>query len=283
MAVIVNGRKLADSVLDSVAEDVIGINGDVGLAVVLVGDNKASATYVSSKIRDCNRCGIKSFDYTLPEDTSQDELLSLIEELNDNNSIDGILVQMPLPKQIDEDVISAAISPAKDVDGFHPENMGRLMRGVDGLRPCTPSGIMVMLDEYGVDLDGKNAVIVGRSTIVGKPMSLMLLERNATVTIAHSHTNEKKLIKLCRSADVLIVACGVAKMVKSGWVKDGATVIDVGIDRDKDGKLCGDVDFDSVSNVAGAITPVPGGVGLMTRAMLMRNVVIAAKMRRGVC
>lgn len=283
MAVIINGRKLADSVLDSVAKDVIGINGDVGLAVVLVGDNKASATYVRSKIRDCNRCGIKSFDYTLPEDTSQDELLSLIEELNDNNSIDGILVQMPLPKQIDEDVISAAISPAKDVDGFHPENMGMLMRGVDGLRPCTPSGIMVMLDEYGVDLDGKNAVIVGRSTIVGKPMSLMLLERNATVTIAHSHTNEKKLIELCRSADVLIVACGVAKMVKSGWIKDGATVIDVGIDRDEDGKLCGDVDFDSVSNVAGAITQVPGGVGLMTRAMLMRNVVIAAKMRRGVC
>lgn len=280
MATVIDGKGLAAKMRAEAAKDVAelkraGVNP--GLAVVLVGDDQASATYVRSKLRDCEECGIASFDYKLPADASQDEILQLVRNLNDDPEITGILVQMPLPSHLDAEEIIEAISPLKDVDGFHPTSLGRLVRGLPGLRPCTPAGIMVMLDEYNIELAGKNAVIVGRSSIVGKPMAHMLLERDATISVAHSRT--RNLDEICRSADILVVACGIARLVKGDWVRPGATVIDVGMDRDEDGRLCGDVDYDDVFNVAGAITPVPGGVGPMTRAMLMSNVVTAARMQ----
>ena len=295
MATIIDGKALAAKVREvkvsagahfvvRAAADVAALAGQgisCGLAVVLVGDDQASATYVRSKLRDCEQCGIRSFDYKLPAETSQDELMDLVRRLNADDEVAGILVQMPLPAHLDTEEVVAAIDPDKDVDGFHPMNMGRLVRGLPGLRPCTPAGIMEMLDEYGIDPAGKNAVIVGRSSIVGKPMSLMLLARHATISVAHSRTDPHELARICQSADILVAACGVPKMVKGTWVKPGATVIDVGMDRDEDGKLCGDVDFASAEPVAGAITPVPGGVGPMTRAMLMSNVVLAAKLRNG--
>ena len=280
MATVIDGKGLAAKMRAEAAKDVAtlkraGVNP--GLAVVLVGDDQASATYVRSKLRDCEECGIASFDYKLPADASQDEILQLVRNLNDDSKITGILVQMPLPSHLDAEEIIEAISPLKDVDGFHPTSLGRLVRGLSGLRPCTPAGIMAMLDEYNIELAGKNAVIVGRSSIVGKPMAHMLLERDATISVAHSRT--RNLDEICRSADILVVACGIAKLVKGDWVRPGATVIDVGMDRDEDGRLCGDVGYDEVFNVAGAITPVPGGVGPMTRAMLMSNVVTAARMQ----
>lgn len=280
MAIVIDGKSLAARVRAKAAEDVAELKAggtNPGLAVILVGDDQASATYVRSKLRDCEQCGIASFDYKLPLDTPQDEVLKLVRDLNDDPLVTGILVQMPLPAHLDVEEIIEAISPLKDVDGFHPINLGRLVRGLPGLRPCTPAGIMAMLDEYGIDVAGKSAVIVGRSSIVGKPMAFMLLERDATISVAHSRTRD--LDEICRSADILVVACGIAKLVKGDWVRPGATVIDVGMDRDEDGKLCGDVDYDDVFDVAGAITPVPGGVGPMTRAMLMSNVVTAARMQ----
>ena len=280
MATVIDGKALAARVRARAAEDVAELKSagmNPGLAVVLVGDDQASATYVRSKLRDCEECGITSFDYTLPAHTSQDEVLKLVRDLNEDPLVTGILVQMPLPSHLDTEEIIETISPLKDVDGFHPTSLGRLVRGLPGLRPCTPAGIMAMLDEYGIDAAGKNAVIVGRSSIVGKPMAFMLLERDATISVAHSHTRD--LDKICRSADILVVACGIAKLVKGDWVRPGATVIDVGMDRDENGALCGDVDYDDVFDVAGAITPVPGGVGPMTRAMLMSNVVTAARMQ----
>ena len=284
MATIIDGKALAAKVRERAAADVAELAERgiaCGLAVVLVGDDQASATYVRSKLRDCEQCGIKSFDYKLSAETTQEELMELVRRLNDDPEVAGILVQMPLPAHLDTEEVVAAIDPDKDVDGFHPMNMGRLVRGLPGLRPCTPAGIMEMIDEYGIDPAGKNAVIVGRSSIVGKPMSLMLLARHATISVAHSHTDPHELARICQSADILVAACGVPKMVKGTWLKPGATVIDVGMDRDENGKLCGDVDFDSAEPVAGAITPVPGGVGPMTRAMLMSNVVLAAKLRHG--
>ncbi|WP_415963197.1 bifunctional methylenetetrahydrofolate dehydrogenase/methenyltetrahydrofolate cyclohydrolase FolD [Collinsella tanakaei] len=280
MATVIDGKGLAAKMRAEAAKDVAALKRagvNPGLAVVLVGDDHASATYVRSKLRDCEECGIASFDYKLPADASQDEILQLVRNLNDDPKITGILVQMPLPSHLDAEEIIEAISPLKDVDGFHPTSLGRLVRGLPGLRPCTPAGIMVMLDEYNIELAGKNAVIVGRSSIVGKPMAHMLLERDATISVAHSRT--RNLDEICRSADILVVACGIARLVKGDWVRPGATVIDVGMDRDEDGRLCGDVDYDDVFNVAGAITPVPGGVGPMTRAMLMSNVVTAARMQ----
>lgn len=280
MATVIDGKGLAAKMRAEAAKDVAALKRagvNPGLAVVLVGDDQASATYVRSKLRDCEECGIASFDYKLPADASQDEILQLVRNLNDDPKITGILVQMPLPSHLDAEEIIEAISPLKDVDGFHPTSLGRLVRGLPGLRPCTPAGIMVMLDEYNIELAGKNAVIVGRSSIVGKPMAHMLLERDATISVAHSRT--RNLDEICRSADILVVACGIARFVKGDWVRPGATVIDVGMDRDEDGRLCGDVDYDDVFNVAGAITPVPGGVGPMTRAMLMSNVVTAARMQ----
>lgn len=280
MATVIDGKGLAAKMRAEAAKDVAALKRagvNPGLAVVLVGDDQASATYVRSKLRDCEECGIASFDYKLPADASQDEILQLVRNLNDDPKITGILVQMPLPSHLDAEEIIEAISPLKDVDGFHPTSLGRLVRGLPGLRPCTPAGIMVMLDECNIELAGKNAVIVGRSSIVGKPMAHMLLERDATISVAHSRT--RNLDEICRSADILVVACGIARLVKGDWVRPGATVIDVGMDRDEDGRLCGDVDYDDVFNVAGAITPVPGGVGPMTRAMLMSNVVTAARMQ----
>lgn len=280
MATVIDGKGLAAKMRAEAAKGVVALKRagvNPGLAVVLVGDDQASATYVRSKLRDCEECCIASFDYKLPADASQDEILQLVRNLNDDPKITGILVQMPLPSHLDAEEIIEAISPLKDVDGFHPTSLGRLVRGLPGLRPCTPAGIMVMLDEYNIELAGKNAVIVGRSSIVGKPMAHMLLERDATISVAHSRT--RNLDEICRSADILVVACGIARLVKGDWVRPGATVIDVGMDRDEDGRLCGDVDYDDVFNVAGAITPVPGGVGPMTRAMLMSNVVTAARMQ----
>lgn len=284
MALRIDGKRLAADVRARAAAEVAELAArgiSCGLAVVLVGDDQGSATYVRAKLRDCEQCGIPSRDFKLPEQTTQDELMELVRTLNDDPGIAGILVQMPLPRHLDAEAVVAAIDPTKDVDGFHPENLGRLVRGLPGLRPCTPAGIMEMLDAYDIDVSGKNAVIVGRSSIVGKPMSLMLLAQNATISVAHSHTDPRELARICQSADILVAACGIPKMIKGPWIKPGAAVIDVGMDRDEDGKLCGDVDFDSAELVAGAITPVPGGVGPMTRAMLMSNVVMAAKMQHG--
>lgn len=284
MALRIDGKRLAADVRARAAAEVAELAArgiPCGLAVVLVGDDQGSATYVRAKLRDCEQCGIPSRDFKLPEQTTQDELMELVRTLNDDPGIAGILVQMPLPRHLDAEAVVAAIDPTKDVDGFHPENLGRLVRGLPGLRPCTPAGIMEMLDAYDIDVSGKNAVIVGRSSIVGKPMSLMLLAQNATISVAHSHTDPRELARICQSADILVAACGIPKMIKGPWIKPGAAVIDVGMDRDEDGRLCGDVDFDSAELVAGAITPVPGGVGPMTRAMLMSNVVMAAKMQNG--
>lgn len=284
MALRIDGKRLAADVRARAAAEVAELAArgiPCGLAVVLVGDDQGSATYVRAKLRDCEQCGIPSRDFKLPEQTTQDELMELVRTLNDDPGIAGILVQMPLPRHLDAEAVVAAIDPTKDVDGFHPENLGRLVRGLPGLRPCTPAGIMEMLGAYDIDVSGKNAVIVGRSSIVGKPMSLMLLAQNATISVAHSHTDPRELARICQSADILVAACGIPKMIKGPWIKPGAAVIDVGMDRDEDGKLCGDVDFDSAELVAGAITPVPGGVGPMTRAMLMSNVVMAAKMQHG--
>lgn len=280
MTTIIDGKRLAARVREQAAIDVAelverGVHPH--LAVVLVGDDQASATYVRSKLKDCEECGIASQDYKLPSATSQDDLMNLVERLNADPAVTGILVQMPLPAHLDAEKVIAAISPDKDVDGFHPESLGCLVRGLPGLRPCTPAGIMAMLDEYGIELSGKNAVIVGRSSIVGKPMAFMLLERDATISVAHSRTRD--IADVCRTADVLVVACGIPKMVQGDWLKPGAVVIDVGMDRDENGRLCGDVDFDSAVRVAGAITPVPGGVGPMTRAMLMSNIVQAARLQ----
>lgn len=282
MTTIIDGKRLAARVREQAAIDVSelvehGVHPH--LAVVLVGDDQASATYVRSKLKDCEECGIASQDYKLPSATSQDDLMNLVEHLNADPVVTGILVQMPLPAHLDAEKVIAAISPDKDVDGFHPESLGCLVRGLPGLRPCTPAGIMAMLDEYGIELSGKNAVIVGRSSIVGKPMAFMLLERDATISVAHSRTRD--IADVCRTADVLVVACGIPKMVQGDWLKPGAVVIDVGMDRDENGRLCGDVDFDSAARVAGAITPVPGGVGPMTRAMLMSNIVQAARLQLG--
>ena len=247
-----------------------------GLAVVLVGDDPGSQSYVTMKERDCARLGIRSFDHRLAVDTQQAELDALIDALNADQDVHGILVQQPLPKHLDVEEAVARVSPIKDVDGFHPENLGRLMRGLPGHRACTPWGVMRLLDEYGIDPSGKRAVIVGRSLLVGKPMGLMLLERDATVTTCHSKTPD--LAATCREADILVVAIGRPKMIGAEHVRDGAVVIDVGINRTEAG-MVGDVDFDEVAARCEAITPVPGGVGPMTRAILMSNTVAAAEVQ----
>ena len=245
-----------------------------GLAVVIVGENPASQVYVRMKQKDCDEVGFYSEKHALPAETSQEQLLALVSELNARDDIDGVLVQLPLPSHIDEDTVLDAIDPAKDVDGFHPLNVGRMLIGKDTYLPCTPHGCIVLLEEAGVDLTGKEAVVLGRSNIVGKPVAILLLEKHATVTICHSRT--KDLPGVVRRADVLVVGIGRPEMVKGDWIKPGAVVIDVGINRLDDGRLVGDVDFDSASEVASAITPVPGGVGPMTRAMLLENTLTAA-------
>lgn len=274
MASIIDGKKIAADIRSELKTKVSRLSEEgksVSLAVILVGDNPASKVYVRNKKNACEEVGIRSESYELSEDTTQDELLELIDRLNNDDECNGILVQLPLPSHIDEEKVIAAIDPDKDVDGFHPVNVGKLSIGLDGFVSCTPAGIIELLKRSGVTMDGKRAVVIGRSNIVGKPMALLLLRENATVTIAHSHTDDLK--GLCRQADILIVATGRAKFVNRDYIKPGAVVIDVGMDRDENGKLCGDVDYDDVFETASMITPVPGGVGPMTIAMLLYNCV----------
>lgn len=245
-----------------------------GLAVIIVGDDPASQVYVRNKERACEECGIYSEKYELSAKTSQEELLSLIETLNKKNSISGILVQLPVPKHIDEETIINAIAPQKDVDAFHPVNVGKIMVGNYDFVPCTPAGVMELIKESGIDVSGKECVIVGRSNIVGKPQAMLLLHQNGTVTICHSKTNN--LEEKTKQADILVAAVGIPNFIKGNMIKEGAVVIDVGINRMENGKLCGDVEFETAEKAAGAITPVPGGVGPMTIAMLMKNTVKAA-------
>ena len=245
-----------------------------GLAVIIVGSDPASRVYVNGKKADCAEIGIRSEEYALPEQTTQQELLELVHKLNETPEINGILVQLPLPKHIDEKVVIENISPAKDVDAFHPANVGKIMIGDYDFLPCTPAGVMELIAESGIDVAGKECVVVGRSNIVGKPQAMLLLHKNGTVTICHSKTRD--LAEVCRRADILVAAVGVAKLITKDMVKQGAVVIDVGMNRNEQGKLCGDVDFEVVKDIAAAITPVPGGVGPMTRAMLMKNTVKAA-------
>ena len=248
------------------------------LAVVLVGEDKASQTYVRAKEKACNEYGIKSVAHRLSENTTQNELLALINVLNLDDSIHGILVQLPLPKHIDTNVVLAAIDPRKDVDGFHAVNVGKLVSGLDGFVPCTPLGVMEILKEYGIDVAGLNAVVIGRSNIVGKPMANLLLNASATVTVTHSKT--KNLKEICKNADLIVAAIGKPFFLKADMVKDGAVVVDVGINRLDDGRLVGDVDFDEVAPKCSYITPVPGGVGPMTIAMLLNNTILAAQAKK---
>ncbi len=282
MATIIDGKAVAAKVKQEAAVRVAQLKAKgraCGLAVVLVGDDPASAVYVRNKRRDCVECGIEALDYDLPATCTQEELEELLSELNADPAVSGILVQMPLPGHLDPERAIAHISPEKDVDGFHPVNLGRLMRGLDGPRPCTPTGVMRLLREYNVPVAGRQAVVLGRSTIVGKPMALMLMEEHATVTICHSKT--PNAAETSQRADIVISAIGRPNLVKADWMAPGATVIDVGMNRDENGRLCGDVDYAEVEPVAGAITPVPGGVGPMTRAMLMLNTVTAAERLAG--
>jgi methylenetetrahydrofolate dehydrogenase (NADP+)/methenyltetrahydrofolate cyclohydrolase len=277
---LIDGKKISQDIKDEVKAKVAELKEkgrEISLAVILVGDNSASAVYVRNKKKACEYVGIRSLSYELPEATTQDELVKLVEELNGREDVDGILVQLPLPKHIDEDLIIRTIAPDKDVDGFSPINVGRLSIGEKGIVSCTPNGIIELLKRSDISIDGKHCVIIGRSNIVGKPMGMLLLRENGTVTICHSHTKDLK--NITKQADILVAAIGKAKFVTSEFVKEGAAVIDVGMDRDENGKLCGDVDFDDVSKVAGALTPVPGGVGPMTIAMLMTNCVDAALLR----
>lgn len=274
---LIDGKKTSQDIKDEVKAEVAKLKEsgvEPTLAVILVGENPASQVYVRNKKRACEYTGIRSLSYELPESTTEEELLKLIDELNERADCDGILVQLPLPKHIDEKKITNAISPKKDVDGFHPVNVGNMLIGDECFLPCTPHGIIELLKRYGVEIDGKKAVVVGRSNIVGKPMAMLLLRENATVTICHSHTEDLK--KECSEADILIAAIGKPKFFNAEYIKDGAAVIDVGMDRDENGKLCGDVDFEAVKDKCSFITPVPGGVGPMTIAMLMKNTLISA-------
>lgn len=280
-AKIIDGKQVAARCREELKQQVAALRARgiiPGLAVILVGEDPASQVYVRNKHRACEELGIHSEQYTLSADTDRQTLLDLITELNGREEIDGILVQLPLPGHLDEKEILSAIDPAKDVDSFHPQNVGRLVIGDYFFAPCTPSGILTLIDSAGVDLTGKECVVIGRSNIVGKPMALMLLHRNATVTVCHSKTCD--LPSVTRRADVLISAVGKAGFVTADMVKPGAVVIDVGMNRNQAGKLCGDVDFESVSRVAGYLTPVPGGVGPMTITMLLRSTVLSAQNRR---
>ena len=280
MAKIIDGKLISQEIKDELKEKIKQLrdNGtEVSLAVIQVGNDPASSVYVNNKKKACEYIGIHSVAYEMPEETTQEELVLLIEELNEDKSINGILVQLPLPAQINENKIIQKINPIKDVDGFHPQNVGALCIGQPGFVSCTPAGVIQLLKRSGIDIQGKECVIVGRSNIVGKPMALLLIAENATVTIAHSKTNNLK--EVCKRADILIAAVGRPKMFTQEYMKDGAVVIDVGIHRMNDGKLCGDVDFDDVIKNCSAITPVPGGVGPMTIAMLMNNCVESVKLQ----
>lgn len=275
---ILDGKAVSLKVKESVkvrADELKKFGVEPTLAVVLVGEDKASQTYVRAKEKACNEYGIKSVAHRLSENTTQNELLALINVLNLDDSIHGILVQLPLPKHIDTNVVLAAIDPRKDVDGFHAINVGKLVSGLEGFVPCTPLGVMEILKEYGIDVAGLNAVVIGRSNIVGKPMANLLLNASATVTVTHSKT--KNLKEICKNADLIVAAIGKPFFLKADMVKDGAVVVDVGINRLDDGRLVGDVDFDEVAPKCSYITPVPGGVGPMTIAMLLNNTILAAQ------
>lgn len=279
---LLDGKDLARRMKEALKLEVQNMAGKgvvPGLAVVIVGNDPASRIYVNNKRKDCEEVGIRSFEYALPEDVSEDQLLGLIDALNEDPAIDGILVQLPIPRHLDEAKVIRRIRHDKDVDAFHPYNTGELMIGRPVFAPCTPAGIMEMLKDAGIDPAGKNCVVVGRSNIVGKPMAMLMLHANATVTICHSRTANLK--DVCSRADILIVAIGKSEFITSDYVREGAVVIDVGMNRKDDGKLTGDVDFAGVSAKASAITPAPGGVGPMTRAMLLKNTIKACKMHKG--
>ena len=278
MAEIIDGKKIAAEIKDGLRKEaeVLASSGcRPGLAAVLVGDNPASVVYVRNKRKACEVAGIYSEEHKLPESTTQEELLKLIEQLNRDPKIHGILVQLPLPGHLDSDGVLFSISQDKDVDGLHPYNIGRLTMNTPVFAPCTPLGVIAMLDYHRIPIEGKRAVIIGRSNLVGRPVGLLLMHRNATITFCHSRTQD--MVSICREADILVAAIGKAKFVKAEMVKEGAAVMDVGINRSEEGKLVGDVDFQEVSPKAGWITPVPGGVGPMTIAMLLRNTLESAK------
>ena len=283
MAQIIDGKAVSASVKEEVRAEAARLKEEkglkVGLAVVIVGNDPASRVYVNNKKKACEAVGFQSFEYALDENTTQEQLLDLVQVLNRDDRVNGILVQLPLPKHIDEKAVINAISPNKDVDAFHPVNVGKIMIGEYSFLPCTPAGVMRLIESTGVDITGKECVVVGRSNIVGKPQAMLLLQKNGTVTICHSRTKDLK--EKCLSADILVVAIGKAKFITGDMIKEGAVVIDVGMDRDENGTLCGDVDFESAEKRAGYITPVPGGVGPMTIAMLMKNTLTAAKQQAG--
>lgn len=277
---VISGKEVSQNVKMRVAEEVEELKKqgvEPCLAVILVGEDPASKVYVNNKKKACEFCGIRSLEYILPEDTKQEELNGLVKKLNADKSVNGILCQLPLPKHLDEKEVLNLISPEKDVDAFHPENVGHIMIGDFNFLPCTPAGIMEMLKSENISLDGKHCVIIGRSNIVGKPMAMLMLKENATVTVCHSHT--QSLTEIVKQADVIVAAVGRPKFVTADMVKDGAVIIDVGINRGEDGKLCGDVDFDACREKSSYITPVPGGVGPMTIATLMQNTITAAKIQ----
>ena len=277
MPQIINGKEISTQIKDELKQKVSDLKEKcicLCLAVIQVGNDPASSVYVGNKKKACEYIGIESLSYELPENVTQKELISLIESLNERKDVNGILVQLPLPEHIDEDAVIRAIAPEKDVDGFHPQSVGALCIGQKGFVSCTPAGIIQLLKRSGIEITGKECVVIGRSNIVGKPMALLLLRENGTVTVAHSRT--KNLKEVTKKADILVVAVGKPKMITKEYVKEGAVVIDVGIHRNENNKLCGDVDYDDVAPVCSAITPVPGGVGPMTIAMLMQNVVESA-------
>lgn len=284
MANIIDGKQVSANVKEQVRleTEALKVQHGIqpGLAVVIVGNDPASRVYVNNKKKACEAVGFKSWEYALPEETTQEELLELVETLNADKNVNGILVQLPVPKQIDDKAIINAISPAKDVDAFHPENVGQIMIGDYKFLPCTPAGVMELIDSTGIEISGKKCVVIGRSNIVGKPMAMLLLHRSGTVTICHSRTVD--LPSVTREADILVAAVGKANFVTADMVKEGAVVIDVGMNRLENGKLCGDVHYAEVEPKASWITPVPGGVGPMTIAMLMRNTLTAAKAQNGI-
>ena len=284
MAQIIDGKAVSAAVKQEVADEAAKLREEkglrVGLAVVIVGNNPASRVYVNNKKKACEAVGFQSYEYALEESTTQEQLLDLVNVLNRDTRVNGILVQLPLPKHIDEKAIINAISPEKDVDAFHPINVGKIMIGDYSFLPCTPAGVMRLIESTGTDITGKQCVVIGRSNIVGKPQAMLLLQKNGTVTICHSKT--KNLKEVCLGADILVVAIGKANFVTGDMIKEGAVVIDVGMNRLDNGKLCGDVEFESAEKKASFITPVPGGVGPMTIAMLMKNTLTAAKQQAGI-
>lgn len=277
MAAIIDGKAVSQKIKEEIRAEIEREQLSVGLAVVIVGNNPASRVYVNNKKKACEVCGIQSFEYALPEETTQEQLLELIDTLNADEKVNGILVQLPLPQRLDEKKVIERISPLKDVDAFHAENVGKIMIGNYAFLPCTPAGVMELIHSTGTEISGKECVVIGRSNIVGKPMAMLLLHENATVTICHSRT--KNLAEVCRRADLLISAVGKADFVTADMIKDGAVVIDVGMNRNAEGKLCGDVRFEEAEKKASFITPVPGGVGPMTIAMLMKNTVMAKRLQ----